>query len=153
MFERFNIHDTAFGLLRDTDCGLFEQLRVLFEQFIGRIGNRLLCLHRLLAVCKTECKHHLTLPQRDRIEQCRLDLLDHQGIVVLDQSDLRAHLQRHSSRQIEVVQLLLEAVRQIRVIVRRLCILHRAGLSGLCLHRRNRHILHFLKLFLACHDV
>ena len=54
--------------------------------------------------------HDLALPQRQRVGQRALDTLHQQAVIVLQQADLRGHLQRHLTGELEVVQLLFKTV-------------------------------------------
>ena len=74
-----------------------------------------------------ECEHHLALPEGDGIDERGLDLFDHQRVVVLEKSRLRAHLERHHARELQVMQLLFKALALLRVVVVGLRILGKAA--------------------------
>ena len=78
-------------------------------------------------------QHHLALPQGDGVHQGGLDLLQHQGVVVLDQPSLRAHLDGDHPGELQIVELLLKAVTQVGIVVVFLCVLLGPGLGGLLL--------------------
>ena len=76
---------------------------------------------------------HLVLPERDGIDDRGLDLFRHDGIGVLDHPDLGTGLHGDHTGQIQIIQLLLEAVAHFRIVPGRLGILLQAGPLGLFL--------------------
>ena len=92
MLERFDIDNAALRLLGRIDGCLVQRLGVLLEHLVGHVGDFALRFHRFLRMADAKRQNNLILPQRNRIHQCRLDLLRHQLIIVLDQADLRRHL-------------------------------------------------------------
>ena len=70
-----------------------------------------------------QAEDHLALPQGDRVDDGGADLLGHEGVVVLDQTDLRGHLQGDRTRQLKVVDLLFEAADHVGKVVRGLRVL------------------------------
>lgn len=108
-----------------------QGLCVLLEQVVGHVGHGTLGLHGLLAVGQTQCQHHLVLPQGDGVDDGGLDLLCHHGVVVLQQADLRPHLQADVAGQLQIIELLLKAFALVGQITSRLCILRQAGNLGL----------------------
>ena len=61
----------------------------------------------------TQAQHHLALPQGDGVHQGGLDLLQHQGVVVLEQTGLGAHLDGDHPGELQVVDLLLKPAAQV----------------------------------------
>ena len=80
-----------------------------------------------------QSQHHLTLPQRNGIDQCGLNLLRNHGIIILYQADLRSHLNGNHAGQLQIVNLFLKAVHQGEHIVYRLGVLRQAALRRLLL--------------------
>ena len=80
---------------------------------------------------QTQCQHHLVLPQGDGVDDGGLDLLSHHGVVVLQQADLRPHLQADVAGQLQIIELLFKAFALVGQITSRLCILRQAGNLGL----------------------
>ena len=126
MFEGLDIDDSALGLLRRLDRSLLEGIRVLLEQFIGHVGDFALGFGRLVCVLDTDGDDHLALPERNSVDDRGLDLLRHNGIRRLDHPDLGAGLHSDSPGELEIVQLLLEAVAHLGVVLCRLGILGKA---------------------------
>ena len=97
---------------------------------------------------QAQCQHHLTFPQRNRVDQRRLDLFRHQCIVILNQTNLRRHLQGDRARQLQIVNLLFEPIAGVGQIVCLLCVFRQAALLGGD-HLRQILAANFLQLFLA----
>ena len=104
---------------------------VALEQLVGQVGDLLLCLGRLRGVLDAEGDDHLVLPQRNRVDQGRLNLLHHLSVVLLDKADLRRGLDGDHAGQLQIVNLFLKAVAHGIIIAGGLGVFGEAG--GLCL--------------------
>ena len=131
MLQRLDIHDGALRLLGGGDGTHLQGIGVLLQQLVGHLRHRVLGGSGLTAVLQAQRQHHLALPQGDGVHQRGLDLLDHLGVVVLQQAGLGAHLDRHHAGQFQIVELLFEPVAQAHQIVVGLRILREAGLLRL----------------------
>ena len=100
-----------------------------------------------------ESQNHLCLPHRNDIHDSGADLLGHDGIGVLYHSDLRCRLQAYCSRELEIVDLLLESCDHVCIVLSCLCVLNGTCLSCLCLELREGNCLCLLKSQLAGFDV
>ena len=125
----------------------------MLQQVVGHVGHSALCLHGLLAVGHAQAQHHLVLPQGNGVHQRGLDLFSHHGVVVLDQPDLGAHLDGDGAGQLQIVQLLLKPVAQVRKVPGRLGVLGQAAGLGLFGQLHQLGLPHLLQLFLAGQDV
>ena len=105
-------------------------LSVFAKQFIRKIRHLALCLCRLCRMCNTKSKHHLAFPERDCVDQCRLDLFCHHCIVILHQTDLRCCLKGNHSGKFQIMKLLFESGTFAVQIFCRLCIFRKP--SYLC---------------------
>ena len=131
MLQRLDVHDGALGLLGGGDGAHLQGIGVLLQQLVGHLRHRVLGGSGLTAVLQAQRQHHLALPQGDGVHQRGLDLLDHLGVVVLQQAGLGAHLDGHHTGQFQIVELLFEPVAQAHQIVVGLRILREAGLLRL----------------------
>ena len=108
-------------------------LRVALQKLVGHIRHLTLGLHGFFGMIHGQAEDHLALPERDGVDDGGADLLGHEGVVVLNHTDLRRHLQRDRTRQLKVVYLLLKAADHIGKVVRSLRVLGQAGLLSLAL--------------------
>ena len=131
MLQGLDADDRALGLLGGLDGAHLQHIGVLLEQIVGHIGDGGLGGGGLTAVLHAQSQHHLALPQGNGVDQRGLDLLQHEGVVVLDQTGLGAHLDGDHAGELQIVDLLLKAVAQVGVVVVSLGILLSAGLGGL----------------------
>ena len=131
MLKGLDVHHRALGLFRRLDGAHFQHVRVLPQQVVGHVGHGGLGCGGLAAMLQAEGQHHLALPQGDGVHQRGLDLLQHLGVVVLQQAGLGAHLHRDHPGQLQIVELLLEPVQQVCKVVAGLSVLLGAGLGGL----------------------
>ena len=153
LHQRLDIHYAALGLLGDLDAAGLQLLGVLLEQFVGHLGDLMLGLHGLLGVIHAEGKHHLALPEGDGVDDAGLDLLHEQRVIVLDQADLGSHLDGDHAGQLQVIQLLLEAVDHVGVIAGRLRVLRQAGLLRFLLQGGQGNGAAFVQFLLSGQDV
>ena len=133
MLERFDIDDTAFRFFGVFDSGHLEFVCILFQQFVGHIGHFALSPCRLGAVLDAERDNHLVLPQRDGIDNRRLDFFRHGRIARLHESDLRSRLQGHRACQFQVMQFLFKTVALVGKVFGFLHILRQSRCLGLVL--------------------
>ena len=104
-------------------------------------------------MCQTQRQNHLVLPQRDGIDDGGLDLLGHHGVVVLQQTDLRAHLQADVAGQLQIIELLFKALTLVGQITGGLCVLRQAGSLGLVHGLLQLICAHIGQLFLAGQNI
>ena len=110
-----------------------ELLSILLQERIGKLGYFMLGFRCLVGVLHAHGDDHLVLPQRDRVDDRGLDLLCHQCVGILNETDLRPGLDRDLAGQLQIMQLLLETVAQSAEVLRLLGILCIAGLCRLLL--------------------
>ena len=104
-------------------------------------------------MCQTQCQHHLILPQRDGVHDGGLDLFRHHGVVVLQQTDLGAHLQADIAGQFQIIQLFLKTLALVGKVAGGLCVLRQTGGLGL-VHSLLQFVgTHICQLFLAGKDI
>ena len=101
----------------------------------------------------SDSQNHLALPERDSIDDGRLDLLRHQCIIILHQTDLRSHLNGDHTGQLQIMDLLLKPVAERRHIVDRLRILRKAGLMSLVHESRQLASANLIQFLLARQNV
>ena len=130
-----------------------ELFRVLLEKLVRHLRYGMLSLKRLLGVRETEGDEHLALPQRDGVDDGRLDLFAHNAVVVLNESDLRRHLYRYHTGKLKIVDLLLESVAEGCKVVRLLRVLGKTRFLGVLLKLDERGLSLLLKLLLAGENV
>ena len=131
MLQRLDIHHAALCLLGSGNSAHLQSVGVFLQQLIGHLRHSVLGRGGLTAVLHPQCQHHLALPQGNGVHQRGLDLLDHQGIVILQQTGLRTHLNGHHTGQLQIVDLLFKPVAHADQVVIGLCILGKAGLLRL----------------------
>ena len=104
-------------------------------------------------MCHAQSQHHLILPQRNRIVDCGLDFFRHQGVVVLNKTNLGSHLDADGTGKLQIVKLLFKAVAHGCKVVGDLRVLCLAG--GLCLfpHSGQRFRALLIKLLFACQNI
>ena len=133
MLEGLDVHDGLLGLPGGVDGAHFQHVRVLLQQLVGHVGNGGLGGRSLTGVLQAQSQHHLALPQGDGVHQRGLDLLQHEGVVILQKPGLGAHLHGDHAGELQVVDLLLKAVAQVGKVVVGLGVLLAAGGGGLLL--------------------
>ena len=89
----------------------------MLQELVGHLGDGVLGGSGLTAVLHAQGQHHLALPQGNGVHQGGLDLLNHLGVVVLQQAGLGPHLHGHHAGQLQVVELLFKAVAQVHQVV------------------------------------
>ena len=99
-----NIHNAPLGCFCCRNSCFVKRICILLQQFISHIGHCILRLCCSLCMLQSQCYHHLILPQRDGIHQCRLNLFHHHCIVILDQADLWCGLHGNHTAQFQVMQ-------------------------------------------------
>ena len=126
---------------------------VLLKQFIGGVCHLPLGSGRLRRVVQPHGQHHLRLPQRNSVHKGGLYFLRHHRIIILDQTYLGSHLQRHHAGQLQIVKLLLKTAATVGQVIGLLSVLGKPGPSGL-LHCRGKLLLHSdLQLSLPRQDI
>ncbi len=110
MLQCLDIYYRALVLLGSSNCSHLERVCVFLQHLVSRIRHKLLCFGRFSRMRNAQCKHHLVLPQRDRVIDRALDLLRHHGVVFLDKPYLRSCLKCYRTGQLKVHELLLKSV-------------------------------------------
>ena len=103
---------------------------VLFQQSIGHIVDLPLGCGGLGGVGNAQGQDHLIFPKGNGVYQGGLDLLNHDGVVVLDHPDLGSGLDGDGPGQLQVVDLLFKPVALLRQISGCLGILGKASPLG-----------------------
>ena len=106
--ERFNIHNAAFALFGNSNGGGMQQFRILFQKLIRHIRDSTLRFNSLTRMLKPECNDHLALPKGNCVHNGGLYFFNHHRVVVLNQANLRCHLNGDVSGEFKVINLLFE---------------------------------------------
>ena len=130
-----------------------QRFGVLLQQLVGHLGHSVLGADGFLRMCDAESEDHLALPERDGVDDGGLDLLRHHGVVVLDEADLRRHLETDVAGQLKVVDLLFEAGAEVREIPCLLGVFGQAGFIGFAEQLGESGLALGLELLLAGEDV
>ena len=101
----------------------------------------------------SKSKHHLTLPERNRIYNHSLNFLHHTGIIILDQTDLRCRLHGNRTRQLQIMQLLFKTVALLIQILRNLRILRKPTHRRLILQFQQLPVPRLLQLLLTSQNI
>ena len=153
MLESLHIYNTALCFLGALDRGDLQRFRVLLEQLIGHIRNFSLGLGRVGGMLQANGDDHLVLPERNGVDDRGLDLFRHDSVGVLDHPDLGTCLHGDHTGQIQIIQLLLEAVAHFGIVPGRLGILLQSGPLGLFLQCLKLSLPGLFELSLAGQDV
>ena len=108
--QGFDIDDSALGFLCRLDGADLQRFGVLLQQVVCHVGHRSLGLEGFLGVMHAQGQHHLALPKGQGVGKGGLDPFHQQAVVVLEQPDLRRHLDGNLAGQLQVMQLLLKPV-------------------------------------------
>ena len=130
-----------------------KRLRIFSQQLIRQIRHLFLRLRRLCRMCNSQCQHHLTLPERNRIYNHSLNFLHHTGIIILDQTDLRCRLHGNRTRQLQIMQLLFKTVALLIQILRNLRILRKPTHRRLILQFQQLPVPRLLQLLLTSQNI
>ena len=110
--------------------GGFQILGIFLQKLVGHVRHLTLRLCRLCGVMDAKGDDHLVFPQGNRVHDGGLDFFRHDGIIVLDHTDLRSSLDGNHPGQFQVIELFLETDAEILQILRCLGVLGKTGALG-----------------------
>ena len=128
-------------------------LCVLLKQRVCHVRDLSFGFHGRIRMCHGKGEDHLALPQRDGVYYRGADLFSHEVVVVLDEPDLRRHLDGYHSGKFQIVDLLFKAAYHVCKIICRLSVLGKSGFLGLLLVLREFLVSELLYLELTGYDV
>ena len=132
--QRLDVNDAALIRLRGGRGSDMQLFRIFLQKVVGRLGDGIFGRNGFGGMRHGHRDDHLVLPERDRVDDDRLDLLGHLGVRGLDHTDLRRGLHGDRTGQFQIIDLLLKTIALIAEVTELLRVFCLAGLlrDSLC---------------------